>query len=114
MHELSLCQDLLEQVDALVKQHQAQTVKRIELHVGVLSGVEATLLSTAFAELCPGSVAASAQLEMLCLPAQVFCAACQLRNTVPANDLRCPVCRREDTRLVQGDELLLAQVELLG
>ncbi len=114
MHELSLCQDLLEQVLALAEQHRARAVKRVSVSIGVLSGVEPELLATAFQELQTGTLAESAVLSMATLPVKVWCHACQQSQPTPSNDLRCPKCRGTDTRLEQGDELLLAQVELIA
>ena len=47
MHEESLVRSLLEQVRRLVREHAAETVERIEVEVGPLSGVELDLLRSA-------------------------------------------------------------------
>ena len=49
MHELSVCQGLMRQVENVAQQNGAESVDRILLRVGQLSGVEASLLKHAFA-----------------------------------------------------------------
>ena len=48
MHEASLVQSLLEQVQTLMRDHQAQRVQTIQLSVGEFSGVEPELLRSAY------------------------------------------------------------------
>lgn len=113
MHELSLCQNLIDQLTTLTRQHQAVGVARVELRIGQLSGVEPALLETAFDLARPGTVAASADLVTHIIPPRIVCPDCGMTATVEANDLRCPTCGGSDTELVDGHELILARVELL-
>jgi hydrogenase nickel incorporation protein HypA/HybF len=113
MHELSLCQNLIDQLTTLTRQHQAVGVGRVELRVGQLSGVESALLETAFGLARPGTVAASAELVTHLIPPHTLCQDCGMTAIVEPNDLRCPTCGGSDTELVDGHELILARVELL-
>jgi hydrogenase nickel incorporation protein HypA/HybF len=49
VYELSLCDDLLNQVVAIAAQHKAQLVESITVPIGALSGVEPLLLESVFA-----------------------------------------------------------------
>jgi hydrogenase nickel incorporation protein HypA/HybF len=40
MHELSLCEDLMDQVMTIAKAHHAEKVIRIIVRIGPLSGIE--------------------------------------------------------------------------
>ncbi|PKM10715.1 MAG: hydrogenase maturation nickel metallochaperone HypA [Gammaproteobacteria bacterium HGW-Gammaproteobacteria-3] len=112
MHELSLCDDLLGQVLALGRQHQARSIVGITVHVGGLSGVEPMLLATAF-EICRvGTLAEQARLVLEPIPVRVHCNHCGIESETPNNHLQCPVCQSPDTDMVSGDELILARVEL--
>jgi hydrogenase nickel incorporation protein HypA/HybF len=42
----------------------------------------------------------------------VLCPACGVESEVTPANLRCPACASGDTRLLRGDELILARVEL--
>ena len=48
MHELSVCQSIIDQVTRVAEQHQGSQVEKIYLQVGPLSGVEPKLLQSAF------------------------------------------------------------------
>lgn len=113
MHELSLCEDLLRRLHALALEHGATGIARVELRVGLLSGVEPALIASAFALAAAGTLAEGAALGLETERPRVRCVNCGREAEVPANRLRCPHCRSAETRLVAGDALLLSRVELL-
>ena len=113
MHELSLCQNLIDQLTELANQNDAVAVARIEVQVGVLSGVEALLLESAFTLSKLGTVAEAAELVTEVTAPRVLCRTCGAEAEVPPNYLRCPACGNHDTQLVRGHELILARVELI-
>jgi hydrogenase nickel incorporation protein HypA/HybF len=112
MHELSICQALLAQVEKIAYEQQARAVEKIVLHIGPLAGVEARLLCDAFPIASAGSVAAGAELLIEELPLRVRCDSCGVESDAQPNRLLCGVCGDWHTRLISGDELLLASVEL--
>ncbi len=113
MHELSVCQGMLQQVEAIAAQRQAHRVASITIRIGPLSGVEPDLLQHAFPVARAGTVAAEAKLIVERLPIRVSCDQCGAETEATANRLLCGACGDWHTRLVSGDELLLASVELL-
>ena len=62
MHELSVCQALIGQVEAIAREHQAKRVASILLGIGPLSGVEPQLLQQAFPIASAGTIADEAEL----------------------------------------------------
>ena len=114
MHELSLCQNLIDQLNALVRQHGALAVSRVEVQAGPLSGVEPQLLETAFSMAREGTVAETAKLVIESPAPRVVCHDCGAESTVTANNLTCPQCGSVDTTLTGGHELILARVELIS
>jgi len=112
VHELAVCQGLLRQVGALAREHHAGRVTRIVLQIGPLSGVEADLLREAFPLAAADSVAAGAELIIEQTRVRVRCDTCGAESDAAANRLLCGACGDWHTRLVGGDELLLASVEL--
>lgn len=112
MHELSVCQALIEQVQGLARRHGAATVHRIVLQIGPLSGVEPDLLARAYRIARAGTAAAGAELVIESGATRVWCADCETESPVPPNRLVCPRCSGWRTRLTAGDELLLARVEM--
>jgi hydrogenase nickel incorporation protein HypA/HybF len=112
MHELSVCQALIEQVQNVARANNAAAVSRVVLRIGPLSGVEPKLLEQAFPLARAGTVAAEAALEIESLPIRVRCERCGAETNASANRLLCGQCGDWHTQLLSGDELLLASVEL--
>ena len=112
MHELSVCQALIRQLDAIARDEQAARITRVVVHIGPLSGVEAQLLRQAYPIASAGSPAADAELVLESLPIRVRCERCGAETEAKANRLVCGACGDYHTRLIGGDELLLTQVEL--
>ena len=112
MHELSVCQALVRQLDDIVLREHATSITQVVVRIGPLSGVEAQLLRHAFPLASAGTVAANAELVLETLPIRVCCERCGAESEATVNRLICGVCGDYHTRLLSGDELLLAQVEL--
>ncbi len=113
MHELAVCQALMEQVDAVARDQCADRVASIHLGIGPLSGVEPHLLQHAFPLASAGSVAADADLVVNILPVVVSCQRCGSDSEALPSRLLCAHCGDWRTSLVSGDELLLQSVEVM-
>jgi hydrogenase nickel incorporation protein HypA/HybF len=113
MHELSVCQGLISQVTRIVEENEATAVERIVVQIGPLSGVEAPLLEQAYSLARAGTVAEGAELVTESMPVRVACQSCGAETDAQANRLVCGACGDYRTRLVSGDELILASVELV-
>ena len=112
MHELSVCQEIIIQVNEIAFQNQASSIESITLQVGPLSGVEAPLLKQAFPFAAAQTIAENAELIIEELPIVVECKQCGTHSNVVANKLICSQCGDYHTQLISGDEMLLASVEL--
>lgn len=111
MHELSICQAVVEQVERIARQHEA-TVASITLKIGPLSGVEAMLLEQAYPLATAGTALARAKLLIDTVPVRVRCRVCGQESGAAPNRMLCAACGDWQTDLVSGDEMLLASVEL--
>lgn len=113
MHELSLCADLMDQVTRIAEAHSAEKVARIIVRIGPLSGIEPYLLKSAFTICCAGTLAEEAELLTEVLTVRVACRDCGAESEPPSvNNLICGGCGAYNTKLISGDELILARVEL--
>lgn len=112
MHELSVCNALIEQVENIARREHASAVARITLKIGPLSGVEWELLRNAFPLAAAGTVADQAELVIETANVIVECSICGAESGVPANRLLCASCGDFRTRIKSGDELILQRVEL--
>lgn len=112
MHELSVAQALIEQVENIVRDQHAQFATAIRIRIGPLSGIVPELLASAFPLAAAGSGAEQAKLELMEAPIRVVCQTCGAESEVSANRLLCAKCGDWHTRVVSGDELILESVEL--
>jgi hydrogenase nickel incorporation protein HypA/HybF len=112
MHELSICQSLLKQLDNIVEEHNALSVSSLIVGIGPLSGVEAQLLKNAYPIASAGTIAEHAKLIIENLPVRVKCSECGSESDVEVNKLVCKQCGNWRTTLINGDEIMLMSVEL--
>lgn len=114
MHELSVCNALMSQVRATAMQHGAESVGRVTIRVGPLSGVEPDLLRHAFPVARGGAYTDEAELVIETTAIRIRCRACGNENEAAANRMLCEVCGAYNVEVCSGDELLLASIELHG
>lgn len=112
MHELSICQALIDQVEDIARENEAVAVKTIWVQVGPLSGAEIPLLEHAYPVAAAGSVAEDAELVIESMPVRIRCRSCGVESEASPNRLICAQCGDYHTELVSGDEMLLARLEL--
>jgi len=112
MHELAVSRSLLREVQRVAREHAAVSVSRVLVQIGPLSGVEPSLLREAFPLAAAGTLAEGAELVIETVPLRVRCETCGAESEARPNRLLCGACGDWHTRLLSGDELLLASVEL--
>jgi hydrogenase nickel incorporation protein HypA/HybF len=110
MHEYSIVQALLERVDAEADRRGATAVHRISIRIGELSGVDVSLLQTAYTIVRDRTRCSAAALDIAAVAAVWQCPACK-RAIRAGSFLRCPDCARA-AELVAGGEILLDQIEM--
>ncbi|MDE2236114.1 MAG: hydrogenase maturation nickel metallochaperone HypA [Gammaproteobacteria bacterium] len=113
MHELAVCQALLDHVQAVANAQAADQVTRVQIRIGPLSGVVPELLERAFYLARAGGPAACASLVMKTTGIRVRCRSCGRESAATPARLVCDVCGDYRTDLVEGDQLILERVELL-
>ncbi len=112
MHELAICQSLIDQVEVIALERKAQSVTTIVIGMGPLSGVEAQLLKNAYPVASAGTIAEDAELVIEHLPIKVKCTQCGSESDALPNKLICKQCGDWRTTLISGDEMMLMSVEL--
>jgi hydrogenase nickel incorporation protein HypA/HybF len=112
MHELSVCQAMLEQVAHLAKRYGARYVEAIDVEIGELSGIDPLLFADAFSVMRFGTCAAAAILNARSIQPRVLCIQCGARTYAPANRLTCGSCSGFRISVIEGTELTLRDVKL--
>jgi hydrogenase nickel incorporation protein HypA/HybF len=110
VHEWSIVQSLLSEVERHAQARGALAVARLHLRVGELSGVEIALLETAWETFRERSCCAGAALAIERVPARWCCPRCR-KQLASGGWLRCEACGAP-ARLESGDEIVLARIEM--
>lgn len=112
MHELSIAQALVEQVERVVLAEKASRANRVTIAVGALSGADPEALRGAFPLVAEGTRAEGAELVVEVVPARVHCAACGAESVAANYFVGCAACESRDVELVSGRELHIQSVEV--
>lgn len=112
MHELAVAQALVDQVDAVIRQHHATSATLIRVRIGPLAGVVPELFASAFPLAAAGHAMEHATLDLVAEPITVRCQTCGAETEAALNRLVCGACGDWHTQVISGDELLLESVEL--
>jgi hydrogenase nickel incorporation protein HypA/HybF len=110
MHEYSIVQALMEQVEAQARSRGAIAVHRVSVSLGEMSGVDPDLLASAFEMVRERTICDAATLDIRRVPARWVCSACGA-HVAAGGPLRCGACQGL-ARLAAGDEMMLEQLEL--
>jgi hydrogenase nickel incorporation protein HypA/HybF len=110
MHEYSIVRALLDRVEAEAASRGATAVRRVEVTIGELSGVEPDLLATAYDTFRAASICRAADLAIRRTPARWGCPRCGSPVERGAL-LECPACGGPP-RLQSGDEIVLERIEM--
>jgi hydrogenase nickel incorporation protein HypA/HybF len=112
MHELAVCQALLEQVERVARENDARRVVSIVIEVGPLSGIEPRLLEHAYPLAAAGTIAEHASLRVETPPVRVRCRSCGAETDAQPNRIVCGGCGDWQVDVTGGEELLLKRVEI--
>jgi len=110
MHEWSLVQSLLSRVEEEARKHGAVAVRRLEVSIGELAGVEPALFDSAYELFRTDTLCSNARLEIRYVPARWVCGQCGARVAEGAA-LWCTGCDGP-ARLAAGDGIVLERIEL--
>lgn len=112
MHELSVCQALLDQVAQVAREREALRVLTVTVRIGPLSGVEPRLLESAYPLASAGTLASGSRLVIEPSALRVRCRECGAECEAESTRLLCARCGNWQVQVISGEELLLVRVEL--
>ena len=112
MHERSLVQSLLSQVEHLSAQHDAVAVDSVTVELGPLSGVEAELIRSAYSDLAALRFRNEPELIIREVPLRVRCRSCGRQSTVLDLVLQCSGCGSTRVHITSGDAFCLVDIGL--
>lgn len=110
MHEASIVQSLID----LVRQNAppGQRVRRVDVRVGLLTGVSPDAMQFYFEILREETLGAQAELAVTLTPLQAHCPGCGGEHSLSEAAWVCPTCGAQPLALQNGDELHLTSFEV--
>ncbi|MET0071597.1 MAG: hydrogenase maturation nickel metallochaperone HypA [Candidatus Thiodiazotropha sp.] len=112
MHEMSLCEGVLQLLEEHAVSQGFSRVKRVWLEIGALSGVEPEAMRFSFDAVMRESLADGAQLEIIHQPGEAWCMQCSRPVQVAARYQACPQCGSYQLQVTGGDEMRVKELEV--
>ncbi|MBZ4201670.1 MAG: hydrogenase maturation nickel metallochaperone HypA [Methylovulum sp.] len=113
MHELSLCENILQMIEQQAKDQQFTRVLTVFLEIGQLSGVEPEAISFCFDAVMAGSVAAHAKLVIVPQVGLAWCAKCYHHFEIQHRYDECPICGSYEFQIKKGEHLRISELEVI-
>lgn len=112
MHEMSLCENLIQIIEQQALEQQFSQVSTVVLELGVFSGVEPDALQFCFDICCRGTIADASKLVIVQLPAYARCLDCNKTVLLPDRLACCPDCQGWNLEHQGGKEMRIKQMEV--
>lgn len=112
MHEMSLCESVLEILEQSAEREAFSSVKRVWLEIGVLSCAAPEAMRFSFDAVMKGTLAEGAQLEIIEVSAVARCNQCLQDVEITGYDDPCPLCGSERLEIRGGDQLCVKELEV--
>lgn len=113
MHEMALCQNILQVLEEQAAEQGYAAVKTVWLEIGPLAGVEQEALRFGFDAAASGTLADQAELMIVETQGEAWCDSCA--KTVPIRHRfdACPRCGGYQLQVTGGDELRIKELEVI-
>ncbi|MCC6125452.1 MAG: hydrogenase maturation nickel metallochaperone HypA [Pirellulales bacterium] len=113
MHELSIVEALIEQVQEEVRRAGVEgKIAKLELSIGRLSGVNADSIRFAFDLLSSDTILAESEIVIHESKAVCRCNSCRSETEIDDLLSQCPRCASDDIAIDGGRELLLQSIDV--
>lgn len=112
MHEMSLCEGILQVIEDESGKQGFSRVKNLWLEIGELAGVELEALRFCFDAVKRGSLAADAKMNIIPVPGRAWCMQCGGDVPVRQRFDACPDCGSYQLQVTAGDEMRIKELEV--
>ena len=112
MHEMSLCEGVLQILEDHAKSQGFNRVVTVWLEIGRLSGVEIEALRFCFDAITRGTLAEQASLEIIEVPGKAWCMECSKSVEIQQRFDMCPNCGGYQLQITDGGEMRIKELEV--
>ena len=112
MHEMSLCEAILNILQEQAGVQSFQRVKTVWLEIGSLACVEPAAMEFGFEVVSRGTLAEGSRLEIIPIPAEAWCEQCAEQVEITERYHPCPRCGGYQLKVRGGDEMRIKELEV--
>ncbi len=112
MHELSICEGIVQVLEEQAHAHAYDRVKTVWLEIGPLAGIETEALRFSFPVAARGTLAADAKLEIVETRGQAWCMSCARTVAISQRFDACPACGGHELQVTGGAEMRIKELEV--
>lgn len=112
MHEMSLCEGVLQVLEQQAAEQKFSRVKTVWLEIGDLAGVEKDAMRFSFDIVMKDSLAEGARLEIIETAGQAWCLQCTKLVKIKQRFDACVSCGSYQLQVISGDELKVKELEV--
>ena len=112
MHEMSLCESVMQILEETAAQQGFSRVKTVWLEIGELSGVEVEAMRFSFEVIRRNTLADQAALEIIRVPGSAWCLPCGKNVRIAQRFDPCPDCGSYQLQVNGGDEMRIKELEV--
>ena len=109
MHELSLCQAI---VDTVLQHAEGRSLQRVNVRIGHFRQVVPDSLQFSWEVVTHGTDLAECELVVDHVPAVIVCRACGERTKLQRPLMLCGSCEGADVEVVAGEEFQIASIDI--
>lgn len=111
MHELSLIENMLDQLNTMKRKYGLTSITDVHVAVGAMSGVDASFLQSSFDLYVPSTPWAHLKMHITQVPWRVRCLDCGLEQEIEDLENHCRGCESVRTETVSGTDFLIQRIE---
>lgn len=111
MHEMGLMDAVLRTVTRVCEEEHVQTVHKITLEVGELSGVLPHFLKECYEAIIDDTPYEHTELAIETVPGTLWCNDCRMEFPADINDLTCPECFGRNLTPIKGRDFMIKEIE---
>ncbi len=112
MHEMSLCEGVLQVLQTESARKGFSKVKAVWLEIGELASVEPDAMLFSFDVVTRNTLADSARLNIIHVPGSAWCMQCSKTINVKQRFDECPDCGSYQLQITGGEEMRIKELEV--
>ncbi|MEP6950704.1 MAG: hydrogenase maturation nickel metallochaperone HypA [Ginsengibacter sp.] len=112
MHEVSICQSIVDTLEAELEKEQFKHLREVHLKIGVLSCVDPKILTHVFTYIIKDSPIRKCILFTDLVEVSAACSHCNRNFKVENYRFVCPECGTPSSTIIEGNELTIYKIIL--